>query len=76
MPGIEGRAGMCGIVDTDGSLDLDELAKNLTKDLPTYARPVFMRVMTELEMTGQYLTISYYTHINTHAHAHTLYFLA
>lgn len=43
---------MCGIVDEDNTLNLDELAKNITKDIPVYARPVFIRVMTKLDMTG------------------------
>ncbi|XP_063358811.1 long-chain fatty acid transport protein 4-like [Cydia amplana] len=54
VPNIEGRAGMCGIVDTQGTLDLDQLAKLIAKDLPAYARPVFMRVMTSVDMTGTF----------------------
>lgn len=54
VPGIEGRAGMCGLVDKDGTLDLNDLAKKIAKDLPTYARPVFLRIMPELEMTGTF----------------------
>uniref|UniRef100_A0A1L8D6P9 Very long-chain fatty acid transport protein n=1 Tax=Plutella xylostella TaxID=51655 RepID=A0A1L8D6P9_PLUXY len=54
IPNIEGRAGMCGIVDEDNTLNLDELAKNITKDIPVYARPVFIRVMTKLDMTGTF----------------------
>ncbi|CAH2238077.1 long-chain fatty acid transport protein 1-like [Pararge aegeria] len=54
VPNIEGRAGMCGIVDDNNSLDLDKLAKDLARDLPPYARPVFLRVMTSLDMTGTF----------------------
>ncbi|XP_023953003.1 long-chain fatty acid transport protein 4 [Bicyclus anynana] len=54
VPNIEGRAGMCGIVDSDGSLDLDALAEGLARDLPAYARPVFLRVMTSVDMTGTF----------------------
>lgn len=43
---------MCGIVDTDGSLDLDQLARALARDLPAYARPVFLRVMGSVDLTG------------------------
>lgn len=43
---------MCGIVDSVGTLDLDKLAKDLTRDLPAYARPVFIRVMPSVDMTG------------------------
>ncbi|XP_023952988.1 long-chain fatty acid transport protein 1 [Bicyclus anynana] len=54
IPDIEGRAGMCGIVDTDGSLDLDKLAKDIAKDLPKYARPVFIRIMKTMDMTATF----------------------
>ncbi|XP_047041487.1 long-chain fatty acid transport protein 4-like [Helicoverpa zea] len=54
VPNTEGRAGMCGIVDVDGTLDLEILARNLARDLPVYARPVFIRVMDSLDMTGTF----------------------
>ncbi|CAB3249824.1 unnamed protein product [Arctia plantaginis] len=54
VPNVEGRAGMCGIVDVDGTLDLDKLAKDLARDLPVYARPVFIRVMDNMDMTGTF----------------------
>ncbi|KAJ8726236.1 hypothetical protein PYW07_000934 [Mythimna separata] len=54
VPNTEGRAGMCGIVDVDGTLDLDKLARDLGTDLPVYARPVFLRVMASLDMTGTF----------------------
>ncbi|XP_075992100.1 long-chain fatty acid transport protein 4-like isoform X2 [Anticarsia gemmatalis] len=54
IPNTEGRAGMCGIVDTEGTLDLDKLAKDVAKDLPKYARPIFIRVMTSVDMTGTF----------------------
>ncbi|CAH0726565.1 unnamed protein product, partial [Brenthis ino] len=54
VPNTEGRAGMCGIVDTNGSLDLDKLAKDIAKDLPKYARPIFIRVMSSMDMTATF----------------------
>ncbi|XP_063838759.1 long-chain fatty acid transport protein 4-like [Ostrinia nubilalis] len=54
VPNVEGRAGMCGIVDVDGSLDLSQLARALARDLPAYARPVFLRVMTSVDLTGTF----------------------
>ncbi|XP_028165964.1 long-chain fatty acid transport protein 1-like, partial [Ostrinia furnacalis] len=54
VPNVEGRAGMCGIVDVDGSLDLSQLARALARDLPAYARPVFLRVMTSVDLTGEF----------------------
>ncbi|XP_075992101.1 long-chain fatty acid transport protein 4-like [Anticarsia gemmatalis] len=54
VPNTEGRAGMCGIVDVNGSLDLDKLAQDLARDLPVYARPVFIRVLNSMDMTGTF----------------------
>ncbi|XP_026756934.1 long-chain fatty acid transport protein 4-like [Galleria mellonella] len=54
IPNTEGRAGMCGIVEPSGELDLDKLAKDMAKDLPKYARPVFIRIMTSADMTGTF----------------------
>ncbi|XP_028039800.1 long-chain fatty acid transport protein 4-like [Bombyx mandarina] len=54
IPNTEGRAGMCGIVDIEGTLDLDKLAKDIAKDLPKYARPIFIRIMTSVDMTGTF----------------------
>ncbi|CAH2066407.1 unnamed protein product, partial [Iphiclides podalirius] len=54
IPNTEGRAGMCGIVDINDSLDLDKLVKDMGRDLPKYARPVFLRIMTSLDMTGTF----------------------
>jgi solute carrier family 27 (fatty acid transporter), member 1/4 len=44
---------MCGIVDSDGSLDLDVLARALSQELPAYARPMFIRVMKSVDLTGK-----------------------
>jgi len=41
---LEGRAGMATIVDPEGQLDLDALAPKIDKCLPSYARPLFIRV--------------------------------
>lgn len=54
VPNTEGRAGMCGIVDVDKTLNLDDLVEKLRPDLPAYAMPVFLRVMTSLDMTGTF----------------------
>ena len=53
VPGCEGRAGMAAIVDSD-KIDLDSLATSLTSKLPAYARPHFLRLAAELDMTGTY----------------------
>lgn len=54
IPNVEGRAGMAAIVDADNKLDLDALVDGMRKSLPVYARPLFLRVMKSLPMTGTY----------------------
>ncbi len=49
VPGAEGRAGMA-LLATEGHLDLDALARSL-EILPSYARPLFLRLARELETT-------------------------
>lgn len=54
IPGMEGRAGMAAIVDPDCLLDFKALAEGLDRALPSYARPIFLRIVKELEMTGTF----------------------
>ncbi|XP_015592624.1 long-chain fatty acid transport protein 1 [Cephus cinctus] len=54
VPGMEGKAGMAAIVDPDSLLDFKALAEGLDKALPSYARPIFLRIVKELEMTGTF----------------------
>ncbi|MDZ7685499.1 MAG: hypothetical protein U5O39_11260 [Gammaproteobacteria bacterium] len=56
IPGTEGRAGMAALVLTEdaGDLDLDEFANFVKKELPVFARPVFVRVQRELHVTGTF----------------------
>ncbi|XP_014241638.1 long-chain fatty acid transport protein 1-like [Cimex lectularius] len=54
VPSTEGKAGMLAIVDTEKQLDLDNLYKGLEKNLPSYARPIFVRVMEKLPFTGTF----------------------
>lgn len=53
VPGHDGRAGMVALV-SDGELDIVGLRSHLKSRLPEYARPVFLRVMRELESTGTF----------------------
>jgi solute carrier family 27 fatty acid transporter 1/4 len=52
VPDTEGKAGMAAISDPDGNLDLEKLATGICKSLPAYARPLFLRVLTEMDVTG------------------------
>lgn len=51
IPGTEGKAGMAAIVDTEAKLDLEQLAAGIRGSLPPYARPLFIRVLSEVPMT-------------------------
>jgi fatty-acyl-CoA synthase len=50
VPGCDGRAGMATIV-ADRALDLAALRVHLVDRLPAYARPIFLRIRDELDMT-------------------------
>lgn len=47
----EGRAGMAAIV-ADNKLDLEALREHLIHRLPSYARPMFVRLSDEIDLTG------------------------
>ena len=53
IPGTDGRAGMAAVV-TDPELDLAAFRTHLVKCLPDYARPVFLRIRSELEVTATF----------------------
>ncbi|HTR79012.1 MAG TPA: AMP-binding protein, partial [Gemmatimonadaceae bacterium] len=53
VPGAEGRAGMAAITVADG-FDLGFFREHLAERLPPYARPLFVRVLSNLEMTGTF----------------------
>jgi fatty-acyl-CoA synthase len=53
VPGREGRAGMTAIVCDDG-LDLAALRAFLKTHLPEYARPLFLRIRTEIDKTATF----------------------
>lgn len=44
---------MAAIVDESCDLDLTSLAAGVKKSLPSYARPVFVRILQKVEMTGK-----------------------
>ncbi|PYR64381.1 MAG: long-chain-acyl-CoA synthetase [Acidobacteria bacterium] len=53
IPGTDGRAGMATIV-TEDALDLAAFRTHLVDRLPEYARPVFLRIRDDLEVTATF----------------------
>jgi len=53
VPSSEGRAGMAAVVVAP-DFDLNELRRALVERLPDYARPLFIRVVTAIELTGTF----------------------
>lgn len=45
---------MAAVADPDGDVDLDALAEGVDRHLPTYARPLFVRLQPRLEKTGTF----------------------
>jgi len=84
LTGIEGRAGMAAIVDTANSIDLKQFNRSLQLRLPTYARPIFLRLLDKLDLTGQQWScyIACPTHcvsclsLNKHTGRHTMRYTA
>jgi fatty-acyl-CoA synthase len=53
IPGTEGRIGMAAIV-ADEAIDLPGLRNHLLSRLPAYARPAFLRIREDIEVTGTF----------------------
>jgi fatty-acyl-CoA synthase len=53
VPGFEGRAGMAAVVCDDG-LDLAALRAYLAAHLPDYARPLFLRIRSDIDKTATF----------------------
>jgi fatty-acyl-CoA synthase len=55
VPHHDGRAGMAAlVVDTPATFDLDGLSAFLAERLPAYARPLFLRFRSQIEVTGTF----------------------
>ncbi len=56
IPNTDGRAGMAAIVAhcAPEELDLAKLAAHIQRELPSYAWPLFLRLRSELEITGTF----------------------
>jgi fatty-acyl-CoA synthase len=53
VPGHEGRAGMAA-VSTEGEIDLAALREHISGRLPSYARPMFLRIVGTIEITSTF----------------------
>ena len=52
IPGVEGKAGMAAIVEDVAKFDLEKFLSRLKAELPTYAIPLFIRLVGTLDLTG------------------------
>lgn len=53
VPGADGRAGMAALV-VDSGFDLATFRRQLVARLPDYARPLFLRIVRGIEITGTF----------------------
>ncbi len=53
VPGTEGSAGMATLV-ADSALDFAALRQHLRRHLPSYARPLFLRLKARIDVTGTF----------------------
>ena len=53
VPGADGRAGTAALV-VDAGFDLEKFHADVARRLPAYARPVFLRLLRNLETTGTF----------------------
>jgi fatty-acyl-CoA synthase len=53
VPGADGRAGMATLV-AEREFDLAAFRAHLISRLPSYARPLFLRIRSEMEVTGTF----------------------
>ncbi|KAI1290336.1 Long-chain fatty acid transport protein 4 [Halotydeus destructor] len=54
VPFCEGQAGMAAILDTDKDIDLNQFTSSLSKIMPIFSIPVFIRLVNQIESTGTY----------------------
>ncbi|RZF38777.1 hypothetical protein LSTR_LSTR008147 [Laodelphax striatellus] len=54
IPNVEGKAGMAAIVDEQKQLDIAQLENGIKNSLPSYARPLFLRVIEQVPLTATF----------------------
>jgi fatty-acyl-CoA synthase len=53
IPGHDGRAGMAALV-VNAQFDVDRLSALVQRELAAYARPLFLRILPQMEITGTF----------------------
>jgi fatty-acyl-CoA synthase len=53
VPGVDGRAGMASLV-VNGDFDLEKLPLRLKTRMAPYARPIFLRLAPQIDVTGTF----------------------
>jgi fatty-acyl-CoA synthase len=53
IPGTDGRAGMAALV-TNENFDIETLGRVVEEGLASYARPIFIRILPQMEITGTF----------------------
>jgi fatty-acyl-CoA synthase len=53
VPGTDGRAGTAALI-VNQEFDLAEFHSEVARSLPSYARPVFLRLLSSIEATGTF----------------------
>ena len=53
VPGADGRAGMAALVTSD-DFDLEAFGRRIEQELAFYARPLFVRLLPQMEITGTF----------------------
>lgn len=54
LPGTDGRAGMVAIAPKNGELDVAKISAHIMNKVPSYARPIFIRQVQEMDTTGTF----------------------
>ncbi|CAD7011393.1 unnamed protein product [Ceratitis capitata] len=54
IPYVEGKAGMAAIVDPDRRVDMQHLSAGVRGSLPAFARPLFIRLVSDIPRTGTF----------------------
>ena len=54
LPGTNGRAGMAALILEKDVIDFEQLSSHINQELPSYARPVFLRILKDMDTTGTF----------------------